>query len=350
MKEAVIFGVLNWGLGHATRSIPIIQSLQRLNYQVVICSDGDALVLLQKEFPLSTFEALPPYKVRYDHNSMLINIGRYGLGLLKTIYLEEQLLNSLVEKYSPAHIISDNRYGFHHPKVKSVIITHQLHIPTVYSWQGKMASHFLGHYIEKFDECWIPDVSEKYNLCGKLAHDVTLSIPIHYIGYLSRLIKQDLPLKYDIAFILSGPEPQRTILEDLLLQQIQNTDASYILVRGTAAVDNNNSTTDNLAVVDLADSVSLSSIISQSGMVLSRAGYTTIMDLVAMRKPAILIPTPGQPEQEYLAEHLSDLFASFIFVKQADLDLSKLNIKKKEWVDRGNFRSWSDEKLAELLD
>ena len=351
MKNVVLFGVLNWGLGHATRSIPIIQSLQRLNYQVIICSDGDALVLLQKEFPQASFVTLPAYHIRYAHSSMPLNIARYGLGLLKTIYQEEQQLKELVKQYSPLYIISDNRYGFHHAKVKSIIITHQLYIPTPNQWQGQAASHFLHRYIENFDVCWIPDAAEAYNLSGDLAHDVELAIPMRYIGFLSRLEQQDLPQKYDIAFILSGPEPQRSQLEKMILEQVDKMDVSCILIRGTVTTTHNISISKStLEIIDLADSETLSNIISQSCMVLSRAGYTTIMDLVALRKCAILIPTPGQPEQEYLAEHLSDLFTGFTFFNQYDLDMTTLDFKSSKWEDRGELSAWSDATLVSLLE
>ena len=203
MKKAIIFGVLNWGLGHATRSIPIIRSLLNLQYKVVICSDGDALSLLKKEFPQAIFVNLPGYKIRYGYKSMMFNMLRHGLGMLKAIHAEEQLLGDLVQKYEPAFIISDNRYGLHHPKVKSILISHQLNIPAQKQWQSSTANHFLHNFIKKFDVCWVPDVEAQPNLSGELSHEVFLPIPIKYIGVLSRFSIRDQAIEYDIACILS---------------------------------------------------------------------------------------------------------------------------------------------------
>lgn len=352
MKKVVIYGVLNWGLGHATRSIPIIQSLFNLDYDVIICSDGDALSLLKKEFSQATFVSLPAYKIKYAHRSMVANISRYGLGLLKTIFQEKKFVKDLVQQYKPSFIISDNRYGFYHASVKSVMITHQLNIPASIAWQGKAVSKFLHKYIEEFDACWVPDVAQNPNLSGQLSHARTLSIPIHFLGFLSRFIFEKLPVKYDIAFVLSGPEPQRTRLEKMILAQLSVLPANCILVRGTQSPFENTMKVDQskLKIIDLADSATLQSIMSQSKTLVSRAGYTTIMDLVALRRSAVLIPTPGQPEQEYLAEHLAQHFSSFTFTTQDDLDLQTIVAKVSPWSDDLHWENWSDQKLSLLLD
>ena len=352
MKKTVIYGVLNWGLGHATRSIPIIRSLLQLNYTPIICSDGDALSLLQKEFPSLTFVDLPPYNMRYTHRNMLANVARYGLSILKTIHQEEKILQDLVEQYQPIHIISDNRYGFCHPEVKSIIITHQLKIPANSNWQSKTASNILHRYIEKFDVCWVPDAEGNPNLSGMLSHEHQLDIPVEYIGALSRFSTGTKTPMYDLAFVLSGPEPQRTCLEKIILDQLPSLDQKCILIRGTKVPLKYKHQAQGLEVFDLADSKTLEDVLQQSRLVLSRSGYTTIMDLVAMSKPAILIPTPGQPEQEFLAEHLAKQFLGFKFAKQDDLDIASMLAPFPVWVDAElDFSfNWSDDKLGEFLE
>ena len=141
MKKLVIFGVLNWGLGHATRSIPIIRSLHRLDYDVLICSDGDALALLKKEFPKARFVELPGYKIKYSFRNMVFNMMRYSISMLKAIHQEEKILAKLVRDHQPAYIISDNRYGFHHSSATSALITHQLNIPSPKKWQTLSLIH-----------------------------------------------------------------------------------------------------------------------------------------------------------------------------------------------------------------
>ena len=232
------------------------------------------------------------------------------------------------------------------------MITHQLRIPAKADWQSNVASNILHKYIEKFDACWVPDLASSPNLSGKLSHDVQLEIPIHYIGAVSRFSTTDLPHKYDLAIILSGPEPQRTYLESIIIGQLPSLSGKHILVRGTKAplgIETQKNITD-LEVIDLADSTTLNSILNKSKLVMSRSGYTTIMDLVALRKAAILIPTPGQPEQEFLAEHLSERFQGFKFAIQDNLNLGDLIDVKPIWNSAHIDMPWSDQKLLQLLE
>lgn len=351
MKKVVLYGVLNWGLGHATRSIPIIQSLIELDFVPIICSDGDALTLLQTEFPHLEYLTLPTYHIQYKYRSMVANVSRYGLGILKTIYQEQSILEELVRDHQPSLIISDNRYGFYHTEVPSIMITHQLRIPAEEAWQSKVASNFLHNYINKFDACWVPDAEGKPNLSGTLSHRIQLDIPIEYIGALSRFSSQQLTQKYDVAFVLSGPEPQRTYLEKIIRQQAKQLSHIMILVRGTKAPYdiNDSEQAEDLNIIDIAHSQQLQQLISESKIIVSRAGYTTIMDLVAMQKPAILIPTPGQPEQEYLATHLATHFSGFRFLPQEDLDLSTVLYPLPIWNTTELEMNWSSEKLENLL-
>lgn len=349
MKKAIIYGVLNWGLGHATRSIPIIRSLIQLNYEVILCSDGDALTILQKEFPQLQFVELPGYKVRYDFRSMILNMMRYSITMLKAIHKEEKILKRLVSEYQPEFIVSDNRYGFYHKKVRSIFITHQLNIPSQKKWQSLTANRFLRQFIKRFDTCWVPDLEGSPNLSGLLSHEVTISIPIQYIGPLSRLSYLDSEQKYDIAFVLSGPEPQRTKLEKMIIEQQSELKGRCCLVRGTDVPLDNAKQDIKLSVFNLLGSKDLEKLIAESRLLVCRAGYTTIMDLVSLHKSAVLIPTPGQPEQEYLASHLSTQFPNFSFVNQDDFNISKLDGEIEHWQGDIEIPLWSDEKLKILL-
>ena len=350
MKKAIIFGVLNWGLGHATRSIPIIRSLIRLNYEVILCSDGDALILLQNEFPQLQCIELPGYKVRYDFRSMILNMMRYSISMLKAIHKEEKVLKELVSKYQPDFIISDNRYGFHHKKVKSIFITHQLNIPSQKKWQSLTANRFLRQFIKRFDTCWVPDLEVNPNLSGLLSHEVSVSIPIQYIGPLSRFSRMEFEQKYEVAFVLSGPEPQRTKLEKMIIDQQSNLKGQCCLVRGTEVPMENINQSNNLTVFNLLGSEQLQRLIAESRLLVCRAGYTTIMDLAIIRKSAMLIPTPGQPEQEYLASHLSTQFPNFSFINQNDFHISALSNEIEDWEGTIEMPLWSDQKMKDLLD
>jgi uncharacterized protein (TIGR00661 family) len=322
VKKAIIYGVLNWGLGHATRSIPIIRSLIQLNYEVILCSDGDALTILQKEFPQLQFVELPGYKVRYDFRSMILNMMRYSITMLKAIHKEEKILKRLVSEYQPEFIVSDNRYGFYHKKVRSIFITHQLNIPSQKKWQSLTANRFLRQFIKRFDTCWVPDLEGSPNLSGLLSHEVTISIPIQYIGPLSRLSYLDSEQKYDIAFVLSGPEPQRTKLEKMIIEQQSELKGRCCLVRGTDVPLDNAKQDIKLSVFNLLGSKDLEKLIAESRLLVCRAGYTTIMDLVSLHKS---------------------------FVNQDDFNISKLDGEIEHWQGDIEIPLWSDEKLKILL-
>jgi hypothetical protein len=198
-------------------------------------------------------------------------------------------------------IISDNRYGLYHPGVKSIFITHQLAIRT---GAGRGADFILkqihDHFIKQFTACWIPDVFSLPNLSGKLGHPAHLPSNSSYLGPISRMIPMETAGKLDLLVILSGPEPQRTLLENILMVQLQKFSGTYLLVRGLPGEE----PTQNPQILPYLDALALNRKLAEASLVICRSGYSGIMDLVKLKKKAILIPTPGQTEQEYLAIYL----------------------------------------------
>ena len=215
-NKNILVTPLNWGLGHATRCIPIIKALEKNQYTPIIASDGDALQLLQKEFPhLLTLE-LPSYKIEYAKNGadfkwkMLKNTPK----MIDAILEEKKVVKKWVKEFHLQGIISDNRLGVYSKKVQSIFITHQLNVLSGNtSW---ISSKLHQQIIKKFDECWIPDFEEEPNLTGKLGHLKKSNFNLKYIGPLSRLEKENLTIKYDLMVILSGQEPHSGLLEIVL--------------------------------------------------------------------------------------------------------------------------------------
>lgn len=228
--------------------------------------------------------------------------------IFKTIRREHQWLEELCSKRHFDGIISDNRYGLHHPNVHSVIMTHQLQL---LSGMGAMADAILRRwhygYLEKFDECHVVDVAGTPNYSGKLGHPAVLPRNAQYIGILSQMdAAQGQPVSADgsLLVLLSGPEPQRSILEEILWKQVQAHSGKVVFVTGS-----NDSVTPahipaHISYHKRITKDQLQPLLLAAGMVVCRSGYSTVMDLVTLHKPAILIPTPGQTEQEYLARHL----------------------------------------------
>lgn len=300
----ILVAPLNWGLGHATRCIPIINALIENGFNPIIASDGIALALLKKEFPNLVALELPSYKIEYAKKASNFKwkLIKNSPKTINAILLEKKIVKKWVNQYNLSGIISDNRLGVYHKKTPSVFITHQL---TVLSGKTTWISSKIHHFfIRKFDECWVPDVKDVPNLTGKLGHLSKTNLKIKYIGVLSRLEKQTLPIKNNLMIILSGPEPQRTLLEEKLILKLTNYKGKVVFVKGKVEPKQTKTERKNITFYNFMQTKELEKTFNESEMVLCRSGYTTIMDLVKLEKKVFFIPTPGQFEQEYLAKKL----------------------------------------------
>jgi|NOAtaT_7_FD_contig_123_17932_length_4951_multi_4_in_2_out_0_4 uncharacterized protein (TIGR00661 family) len=322
-KKRILVAPLDWGLGHATRSIPVVRELLARGYEVVLGSNGRPLALLRKEFPGIETVELPPYDVRYPTSNIYWNISIQLPQIVSAVFTENRLMRNLVREKKIDGIISDHRLGCSHPAIPSVVIAHQLHLRVenrVIEWAVRKIHYAV---LRRFQECWVPDYPDSANsLGGELDHPPLLSPPTRYIGPLSRLNKREIPVEYDYLILLSGPEPQRTRLEERLRQQAGQLPHQILLVQGRTDVEKRMETKGNLSVVSYLTSEELETTIAKSGFVICRSGYSTLLDLAACGKRALLIPTPGQTEQEYLAEYLEEK-GFFWYKAQAEVDLAK---------------------------
>jgi len=293
-------------LGHATRCIPIINALLKDNYEPVLASDSDALLLLQKEFPLLHSVELPSYNIRYPKNGKNL---RFKLllqlpSIISASKKERKIISQLIDKENIAGIISDNRFGVFSKKVPSVYITHQLKVLSGLTTLVTTKIH--QQFIRKFDECWVPDEEGIFNFSGDLGHLKKHHFNLKYIGILSRFQPKELEIKYDLLLLLSGPEPQRTSLENKLLLELKDFNGKILMVRGVLKAASEINAPSNFHIVNYLLANELEEAINQSDLVISRSGYSTIMDLAALGKKAFFIPTPGQFEQGYLAKILQE--------------------------------------------
>lgn len=306
-KKRILVAPLNWGLGHATRCIPLIQALLDNSFVPVIASDGIALKLLQKEFPeLETVE-LPSYNITYSKKGQFFKLKmlQNSPKLIKAVKAEKKATQAIIEKHQIDGIISDNRLGVHSKHIPCVFMTHQLKVLSGNTtW---LSTNLHQKIIKRFDECWVPDTIGEDNFSGEIGHTTVLGIPIKYIGTLSRFKKLDCPLKYDLMVLLSGPEPQRTLLQDFLLKELETYKGKLLFVKGVVEGESKATINKQLTCYNYMTSIALEKAINESKLVLSRSGYTTVMDLAKLEKKAFFIPTPGQFEQEYIAKRLTTL-------------------------------------------
>ena len=338
MPEAktILVCPLNWGIGHASRCIPIISILLNAGHKVVIAADGKPLELLKTEFPDLDFEIFPGYEVVYSRKiPMAIKMAMEAPKIIRSIVREQEFIQQIIEKHSVDALISDNRFGAYSLKTPSVFITHQLFIqtPVLLSLLKPIINIINFRYIKKFDQVWVPDFYDEPSLSARLSHGNLSGLNVKYIGPLSRFsrpseqseVTEDPP---DLLVLLSGPEPQRSMLENILISKLSILSYNTWIIRGLPGDSHSIKSTTNLKFFNHLDPQKLGFAIKESKFIIARAGYSTIMDLYVLGKKAILIPTPGQTEQEYLAQHLNKK-QMFTFIKQDKIDLSSLEMSLK---------------------
>lgn len=288
------------------RCVPLIQALESLGAEVLLASDGAALHLLRAEFPhLPTFE-LPSYRIRYDTYNMVWNIARQLPRIVWAVRAEQAATEQLVAEHGIHGIISDNRYGCFSQQANSVMLTHQPtpRIPSfLLNWPAQMV---LRRALAKFDAVWVPDAPGEPNLSGQLSHGEPAHPNTQFVGILTRMKSYLREREYDVAVVLSGPEPQRSVLENRLMEQAMSLPQDFIFIQGKPQTKQHYRVGENIEVVSYLTSKDLNDVLMASRIIVCRSGYSSIMDLAVLGKKAILVPTPGQTEQEYLAQILAD--------------------------------------------
>lgn len=305
--KKLLVAPLDWGLGHATRCIPVIKELLANGCEVWLAGEGQQEILLSKEFPGLNFLPLKGYRVSYASSGMTLKMLAQVPKILTAIKSENKWLDEQVNKYGFDAVISDNRYGLYHKKIHSVFITHQLCIKSpLGKWSEPLLQQWNYKFINRFSECWVPDEAGENNLAGELSHpEILPSIPVKYIGPLSRFEKKTGDeIKNHLLIILSGPEPQRSLFEDRIVDEIAHYNGSATIVRGLPAANTILPSTNTIRVYNHLTADLLNDEMAKAEFIISRCGYSTVMDIAAMKKKSILVPTPGQTEQEYLARHL----------------------------------------------
>ncbi len=331
----VLFAALNWGMGHASRSVPLIRSLQQKGIAVILASDGDAADLLRAEFPGQTVHELPSYSVRYGSRNIYWNVLRSSWSICTAIRTERKWVKTFLRQQPLRAIISDNRYGIRDSGIPSILVTHQLRFFGPWTWANWIGGWTVRWWARKFTEIWVPDWAGPDRLSGEMARWRYSRPPVKYLGPLSRFdirAKRSGGPEVDILAILSGPEPQRTHLEGLISTQLGTLPGRHVLIRGTSRERPEELKDPAFACYDLLAAAELQTFISKSAMQISRAGYSTLMDLACSGVPALLIPTPGQIEQEYLAHHLREK-GPWLFQDQDELNIREAWNTRNHWVN-----------------
>lgn len=305
---------LNWGLGHATRCVPLIRKELEEGNEVVIASDGFPLKFLKQQFPDLRFVEFPSYPVQYSkYDTQVFAFMKFLPKMFRDIYREHHWLKKITKKEHFDKIISDNRFGLWNKKIHSIYITHQVMVkmPTALKPLEKLDYELHRKVIEKYDECWIPDYAENCGLSGDLAHKFPTPKNAKYIGMLSRFdiysnVKPNT--KYDNVVILSGVEPQRTIFQEAMTKEYENSHQKTLMLIGKPTESLENNQLGNITILPHLEDDKMAAVFKGAKNIVCRAGYSTVMDLEVLDclNKAEFYPTPGQTEQEYLAEYLEN--------------------------------------------
>lgn len=336
-NKKVLICPLDWGLGHATRCIPIIQQLILNGFNVIVAADNRPLLLLQKEFPQLEYIRFKGYDIRYpsgkNMNSRMMMLAPL---IIYRIFVEHQMLKKIIKQYGIDIVISDNRFGAWNKSVYSVYITHQITIkaPKYLNFAEVILYKLHSYFINKYDECWIPDNKGEINLSGDLTHSNPIPKNASFIGILSRFnnfVKDSQEILYDVVIILSGPEPQRSILSIKLKEQLLHTKLKAFIVEGITEVYEETILSDNINVVSYLTYKELVRKIQQGKLIICRPGYSTLMDLATLNLKAAFIPTPGQTEQEYIANYMKEK-NNFYFEEQNNFVINRMIEESKSYT------------------
>lgn len=300
----VLIAPLDWGLGHTTRCIPLIKGLLARGCTIILAGEKAQIALFEHEFPQIKMLKLKGYGIRYSVNSSLFffKIIQQLPKILHTITGENRWLESVVEQEKIDLVIADNRYGLYHKKIPTIFITHQLQLHLNNTLLERISQYFLYRWINRFTSCWVPDMP--VGIAGKLSHpDILPRVPVQYINLLSRFKKIDTVITYKYCFLISGPEPQRTIFEEKVFELASHIEEEVVVVRG---ILNRPETGDRLpsTIHNHLPTNELAMVLQKSEYIVCRGGYTSLMELLVLKKKLIVVPTPGQTEQAYLAETL----------------------------------------------
>ena len=327
----ILFSLCSWGLGHATRSLPILRRLVKDSHEVIIYTSGRSLALLQSELKDGArFVASVPYPSPYsDKIGFAFRFLKTAPKIMKVIKEENLEVDRMIKESKVDLIISDSRFGSYSRVVPSYLIFHQLRfIAPLRLAPAEMVTEFYNHNLQnKFEKIIVPDYAEN-SLSGDLSHNLRYFKPekVEYIGILSDFESLDAKQDLDYLFSISGPEPTRTILEEKLFSQLPLLNGSKIAVALGKPGKFTKEVVGNTVIYSYLEKARRDELMNRAKIVVSRSGYTTIMDVAEINRNALFIPTPGQTEQVYLANHLEKV-GFFHSVKQGKL---KLDIDAKE--------------------
>ena len=332
-NKKILVAPLDWGLGHAARSVPLIKVLCSKNDVIIACGPS-AYGFLQKELPDLEIIKIDDWRIRYPkHKINFFTILGWIPVMLRNSIHEHRFVKRIIRSRGIDCIVSDNRYGLLYKGLECYIITHQVYpkMPRGFGFLENLGGLMFKKYLSRFHKVLIPDFERGDNLSGSLAADRDLP-PDKFvrIGILSRFnhSQAGTPAFHQIPVLvlMSGQENQRTVLENKIIAALDGLELNVLFVRGVGESRPTINNTKNITFRNLLSGNELRDALMAAELIICRAGYSTLCDVVALKKRAVIIPTPVQTEQEYLAERLDCRFG-FRSLSQ-DYDLFTVRLRE----------------------
>jgi uncharacterized protein (TIGR00661 family) len=330
----IVYGVCSWGLGHATRSLPLIRKLISEDHNLTIITSGRTLKLLQREIKDDAqYMDVPDYPILISEDAKRVMVKSlvYWPSFIRRMQVGLAILTKLLQRKNYDMILSDGRYDMYNKKIPSFFISHQMRImnPLRIKFLETASELFNHFFFKRFYGVLVPDYRQD-DLSGDLSHNLKLldENRLHYVGILSDFKRRKTKKDIDYLVSLSGPELQRKILEKKLLSQLEGLKGKIVVTLGKAEATHQKSD-DNIRVYSYLSKEKREEILNRTKLVISRSGYSTIMDLAVINTKALMIPTPGQIEQQYLAEY-NTVKEKIYSVNQSSIDLKRdIELAKK---------------------
>lgn len=326
-KRKIFFAILDMGLGHATRSLPIIKKCIELEWQVIIGCSGRSLIFLAKEIPQASFVEMVDYGLRYSEKGVSVfKIMLKFPRLLRVIVFEHKFIRQYIHENKVDIIFSDHRYGCFSKEIPSFLLTHQLRFiaPKSIRFLEFLGVLFNNYFHCKYSAVIVPDTLQNNQgiISGNMSK-IAGKKTYYFAGILSSLSRQEnLKNDIDVFVSVSGPEPQRTVLERIIRAQINDIPGRKVVALGLPTSNFIEHPHPDIVIYHHLSRAEMELFMNKSHIIISRSGFSTLMELAELTKKALFIPTPGQTEQLYLAERLYEN-KWFYFVQQ-----DKLNLKR----------------------
>lgn len=354
MKK-ILVAPLDWGLGHATRTIPIIYAFLCRGWKVDLAVSGRVAALYKGQFPDLEQIPVPGYQIEYPSRGfeMPLWLLKNSTRLMSVILREQKAAQKLVQERGYDVIFSDNRFGFHAEGAYNIYMTHQLSIafPGPFAALEKIGVVWHAREMSRFDSIWVPDFPEYPGMAGKLSH--VPKTKAEYVGALSRFadldfLNMDWGKKYRFAAILSGPEPMRTSFEKALLKAFEKIPGEHVVIRGLPGDAALPKAPSNVKLYNHLETAEFARIVQSAEYCISRPGYSTVMDMVYLGANCIFVPTPGQTEQVYLGKALHSAHQAGL-LKQDEISAKSLTAATREKHQSWNFNA-SGNLLSQAID